>query len=148
MGPLSNNFSKYFVLLMVLVFTSPVMAAKFKVFGKKEKPQPVVEEDVTDDEDYVDRENMDLSQLASKEVIIDGAVCDACVFKIRSVLQESDEVFKVNHEDYKVYYIYFNKGKTLSDDKIKELVKLSGYTVKEVKPQVVARKPSPSSAAK
>lgn len=87
-----------------------------------------------DDEDFVDRQNADLSQLQSKEVVVEGAVCDACIYKIKSVLQESPEVFKVNHEGLKDLYIYFNKGQSLSDAKIRELVSVAGYKVVEIKP--------------
>lgn len=110
---------------------------KFQIAQKssKQQKQQAAQEDDDDevDEDFVDRQNVDLSQFKSKEVLVDGAVCDACVYRIKSVLQESPEIFKVNHKGLRNYYIYFNKGKSLSDDKIKELIQTAGYKALEVK---------------
>lgn len=109
-------------------------AQKVTLKSKAQKQVRHVSQVDEEDDDFVDRRNVDLSELASKEIVIEGAVCDACIYKIKSVLQESPEVFKVNHEGLKDLYIYFNKGKSLSDAKIQELVSVAGYRVVQIKP--------------
>lgn len=116
--------------------------------SKASKQAPAVSQADEEDDDFVDRQNADLSKLASKEIVIEGAVCDACIYKIKSVLQESPEVFKVNHEGLKDLYIYFNKGKTLSDAKIQELVSVAGYRVVQIKPSTSGSKTMATSDAK
>lgn len=138
---MTHFFHTFLLALAILMFStlsfSP-SAQAIKIFGKKEKAAPVQqqipEEDEDEkDEDYVDRENADLSQLQSKELLVEGAVCETCVYKIKSVLQESPEVFKVNHVGLKNFYVYFNKGKTLSDNKITDLIATAGFKILAIK---------------
>lgn len=130
-------------------------AQAVKLFGKKNQasPEPKAsvqnadDEDDEKDEDYIERENVDLSQFKSKELLIEGAVCDACVYKIKSVLQQNPAVFKVNHVGLKNFYLYFNKGQTLSDNEISEMIATIGYKVIAIKAGSSAQQKSSASMA-
>lgn len=58
---------------------------------------------------------------------------DGSVYKIKSVLQENENVYKVIPMDSKSFNIYFNEGKTLDSAQIQKIIKDLGFTPTSVK---------------
>lgn len=78
------------------------------VFEKKQKP--VVEEKLSEDDKigYVDRSDKDLSTLKSINVFVSDSLDVNSVFKIKSILQDNEKIYKVNHTDNKNFVVFFN----------------------------------------
>jgi len=63
-----------------------------------------------------------------------GLVCDFCARALEKVFKKQSEVKDINVDlTTKNITIFFNEGKTLSEEKIKEFIKDAGYDVEEVK---------------
>ncbi len=68
------------------------------------------------------------------EVDVNGLVCEFCAVAIEKKFKKQKkfvEKVKIDLETKKLF-IYFKKGKNLSDDEIKNIVKNSGYNVEKI----------------
>lgn len=110
--------------------------AVFGMFDKKTKAKPAVQQEKLSEEDkigYVDRTEKDLSTLKKVQLTVNDAIDANCAFKIKSVLQDNDAVYKVTHSDFKNYIVYFKEGQPVDVDMVKTIVTAAGYTP-QVKP--------------
>lgn len=98
-------------------------------FFKKNKTESVAEEKLSEDDkiDYVDRTDVDLNTLKSMQVKVNDSICDSCVYKIKSVLQENPAIYKVTHSDYKNFVVYFKEGKPVDSEMVYKLISGAGF---------------------
>lgn len=123
------------VLVFISFFFYISSANAFLGFFEKKKtmPKPPVEEKLSEDDKigYIDRNEKSLAQLKSLKIFVSDAMDDNCVFKIKSVLQDNDAIYKVVHSDFKNYTVYFNDGQAANPQLVLTIVTNAGY-----KPQV------------
>lgn len=95
------------------------------VFEKKQKP--VVEEKLSEDDKigYVDRSDKDLSTLKSINVFVSDSLDVNSVFKIKSILQDNEKIYKVNHTDNKNFVVFF-KGQ-VDPSLVLDLIEAAGF---------------------
>lgn len=68
--------------------------------------------------------------VSSKQAIIKGMVCAFCVDTLKKVFSKQKEVQEVQlNLDTKQLTLIFKENQTLADEKIKKLIKSSGYDV-------------------
>ena len=119
-----------------LVFT-PHAHAIFGMFEKKteSKAKPRAQEKLSEDDKigFVDREEKDLKTLKQVKLFVPDAIDANCAFKIKSVLQDNDSIYKVEHSDFKNFTVYFNPGQNVDLDLIKTIVVAAGYNP-QIKP--------------
>ncbi len=101
----------------------------------KKKPKPVAEEKLSKDDKigFVDRTEKDLARLKNVKVFVSDAIDANCAYKIKSVLQDNQAIYKVIPTDFKNYLIYFNEGQPVDTDMVTTLITAAGYK-SEIKP--------------
>lgn len=67
-------------------------------------------------------------------VHVNGLVCDFCARALEKVFGKEEAVDTINVDlDTSIISIHLRQGQNLDDDKIKNLIKDSGYDVKEIR---------------
>jgi copper chaperone CopZ len=66
-------------------------------------------------------------------LFVPDAIDANCAFKIKSVLQDNDAIYKVEHSDFKNFTVYFDSGQNVDLDLIKTIVTAAGYNP-QIKP--------------
>ena len=67
------------------------------------------------------------------QVQVNGLVCDFCARALEKVFSKEDTVENINVDlDAKIITIKFKEGQNLDNEKIANMVKDSGYDVKEI----------------
>jgi hypothetical protein len=124
---LKNKIGLKALALSFLLFYSVNSFAVFGFFEKK--PQPVVEEKLSADDKigFVDRTEKDLSLLKSLNIEVKDSIDANSVFKIKSVLQDNDHIYKVVNSDLKNFIVYFNEGQIADADLVFSLITAVGY---------------------
>lgn len=73
------------------------------------------------------------SKLQSVSVEVNGMVCDFCARSAEKVLTSQDSIDSINiNLNKKIIHIYFKEGMMLSEESIKDLIRQSGYDVKDI----------------
>lgn len=124
------------VLVSVLVFfLVSHSASAFWGTQKKQQPNRTVKEKLSADDkvDYVDRSEKDLTKLQSLNVVVKDAIDDNSVFKIKAVLQDNENIYKVVNSDLKNYVVYFKEGKPVDKDLVTTIITAAGYQ-SQIKP--------------
>lgn len=117
------------LLLFVNLFAFSSAHAIFGMFEKKEAPKRVEAEKLSEEDKigYVDRTEKDITKLKSVKLFVPDALDDNSVFKIKSVLQDNDSIYKVVQTDLKNYIVYFDEGKEADSDLVLSLITAAGY---------------------
>lgn len=117
---------KYLLCLIFLNLVFVLPAHSFLGFQKKTKP--VVEEKLSEDDkiDFVDRSDKDLSTLKSIKLFVPDSLDANSVFKIKSILQDNEKIYKVTHSDDKNFVVYFKNN--IDANLVLDLVSAAGFT--------------------
>ncbi len=121
------------VCVWAIVFVlQPHAEAAFGIFGKNKPAKPVVEDKLSDEDKigFVNRGEKDLTKLKKVEILVTDAIDANCAFKIKSVLQDNDAIYKVVAKDFKNYTVYFDEGQAVNLDLITTIVTAAGYQPK------------------
>jgi hypothetical protein len=117
--------------LLVLFCLVLGLESSYGFFGFfKKKVHPVVKEEklsADDKIDYVDRNQKDLSTLKSISVVVPESLNDENVYKIKSVLQYNESIYKVTHTDSKNFVVYFFENKTPDEELVKKIISDAGF---------------------
>lgn len=117
--------------LLVLVFLVLGLESSYGFFGffKKKSPPPVQQEKLSEDDkiDFVDRNQKDLNTLKSIAIVVPDSLNDENVYKIKSVLQYNESIYKVTHSDSKNFVVYFFEDKTPDPELVKKIVSDAGF---------------------
>jgi hypothetical protein len=131
-----QKISFVFSLLILTQFSLTSNAhAIFGMFEKKTEPKPRAQEKLSEDDKigYISREEKDLKTLKQIKLFVPDAIDANCAFKIKSVLQDNDAIYKVEHSDFKNFTVYFDSGQNVDLDLIKTIVTAAGYNP-QIKP--------------
>ncbi len=116
---------QFFMIFIAIHFASFSAYSFLGAFEKKQKP--VVEEKLSEDDKigFVDRSDKDLSTLKSVNVFVIDSLDVNSVFKIKSILQDNEKIYKVTHSDDKNFVVYFKGPK--DSDLVLELISAAGF---------------------